>query len=152
MPHSVVDARTSPRQWLRTEQHNFVQLARDARRIMQAGGRVGIGSHAELQGVAFHWELQVLSAGGWTPREILRAATIVGSDIIGRADSIGSLDVGKYADMLILEKNPLEDIANTLSIQQVIKNGRIYDGETLDEVWPRQRPLPDLWVGKDLPE
>ena len=49
------------------------------------------------------------------------------------------------ADLLVLERNPLEDLANTLSLQWVMKNGRLYDAATLDELWPRQRPLPPLW-------
>ncbi|MCG8369771.1 MAG: amidohydrolase family protein, partial [Proteobacteria bacterium] len=151
MPRSVIDAKASPRQWLRDDQHIYRQLARDAHRIRRAGGRVGIGSHAQLQGVAYHWEMQLFAAGGWTPREILEAATVTGSDIIGRADAIGSLDAGKYADLLVLAGNPLEDIANTQSIEFVMKNGRLYDADTLDEVWPRRRPLPALWVGSDLP-
>lgn len=151
MPHSVIDSRTSPRQWLREDQHIYVQVARDARRIMQAGGRVGIGSHAELQGVAYHWEMQAFAAGGWTPREILNAATVTGADIIGRADAIGSLEAGKYADLLVLAENPLEDISNTESIQLVMKNGRLYNADSLNEVWPRQRPLPTLWVAEDVP-
>jgi Tol biopolymer transport system component/cytosine/adenosine deaminase-related metal-dependent hydrolase len=149
MPHSVIDARTSPRQWLREEQHIYPQIARDARRIMQAGGRVGIGSHAQLQGVAYHWEMQAFARGGWTPFEILRAATVVGSEIIGHADAVGSLEPGKYADLLLLAGNPLDDITHTLSIRQLVKNGRLYDADTLDELWPRQRRLPELWFAAD---
>ena len=149
IPHSVIDARTSPRQWLREGEHIFPQVARDARRIMQAGGRVGIGSHAEFQGIAYHWEMQAFARGGWMPHEILRAATAVGSDIIGRADAVGSLESGKYADLIVLTENPLDDIAHTLSINQVIKNGRLYNADTLDELWPRQRPLPELWFAAD---
>jgi hypothetical protein len=51
----------------------------------------------------------------------------------------------------VLERDPRADIKNTLSIEQVIKNGRLYDGDTLDEVWPRQRVLPPLWFVDDAP-
>ncbi|MGH8168212.1 MAG: amidohydrolase family protein, partial [Woeseiaceae bacterium] len=152
MPHTVIDARTSPRQWLRSDQHIYPRVAADARSILQAGGRIGIGSHAQLQGVAYHWEMQAFAAGGWTPREILTAATIGGSEIIGRAGAIGSLEPGKYADLLILERNPLESIDNTLLIRQVMKNGRLYDADTLDELWPRERALPELWFADDAPQ
>ncbi len=146
MPHSVIDARSSPLQWVRPDQWRtgFGQ-AESAGRILRAGGRVGIGSHAEFQGPAFHWEMWALAAGDVAPYDVLRAATVHGSEILGRAGELGTIEPRKYADLVILAKNPLEDIRNTKSIRQVMKNGRLYDGDTLDEVWPRKRPLPPQW-------
>jgi Tol biopolymer transport system component len=149
MPHFVIDARTSPLQYVRREEWAADQIAEGAAKIMRAGGRIGVGSHAEFQGPVYHWEMQALAAGGMEPREVLRAATVDGSEIIGRAAELGTLEPGKYADLLVLEKNPLEDIRNTLSIRQVMKNGRLYDADTLDEIWPRQRALPPLWFWKE---
>lgn len=149
MPHFVIDARTSPLQWVRREEWTADQIAEGAAKIMRAGGRIGVGSHAEFQGPVYHWEMQALAAGGMKPREVLRAATVDGSEIIGRGAELGTLQPGKYADLLVLEKNPLEDIRNTLSIRQVMKNGRLYDADTLDEIWPRQRALPPLWFWKE---
>ena len=77
--------------------------------------------------------------------EVLRAATIGGSKTIGRDAEFGSLEPGKFADLIVLDGNPLDDIRNTLSIEDVMKNGRLYDANTLDEIWPRQRALPPLW-------
>jgi imidazolonepropionase-like amidohydrolase len=76
-----------------------------------------------------------------TPAEILRAATIGSAEVIGRQNDIGTLEPGKYADLLILDADPLADIRNTLSLSAVMKNGRLYDAYLLDEIWPRQRPL-----------
>ena len=83
--------------------------------------------------------------------EVLKAATIGSSEAIGRSQDIGSLEPGKLADLVILEENPLHDIRNTLSLAFVMKNGRLYDADTLDEVWPRRRPLPAPWFVKDVP-
>jgi hypothetical protein len=51
----------------------------------------------------------------------------------------------KLADLIVLDANPLEDIHNTNTIRYVMKNGRLYEGATLNEVWPRQRALPTMW-------
>ena len=80
-----------------------------------------------------------------TTREVLRAATIDGSKIIGFAQDLGSLEVGKLADLVVLDRNPLVDIRNTTSLRYVMKNGELYDGETLDQVWPAQKKLPKFW-------
>ena len=80
-----------------------------------------------------------------TPREVLQAATIDGARIIGFADDLGSLEEGKIADLVILEKNPLEDVRHTNTVLQVMKNGVLYDAETLDEIYPTARPLPEQW-------
>ena len=60
------------------------------------------------------------------------------------------IEAGKLTDLVVLEANPLDDIRHTNTIQRVMKNGRLYDGETLDEQWPRQRPLGKLtWHSQD---
>lgn len=151
MPHFVNDIRTRRRTWFRDEDQIFPQLAREAGKIQRAGGRIGVASHAEFQGLAYHWEMQVLASGGLLPREILRAATVQGSEIIGRPEDLGSIKVGKLADLVILEKNPLEDIRNTLSADQVMKNGRLYDADTLDELWPERRPMAPAWFKDEVP-
>jgi imidazolonepropionase-like amidohydrolase len=86
-----------------------------------------------------------LAMGGMTPREVLQAATIDGARIIGFDQDLGSLEVGKLADLVVLEKNPLDDIRNTNTIRYVMKNGELFAGDTLDQVWPVQKPLPKFW-------
>ena len=74
-------------------------------------------------------------------RARLRAATIVGAEAIGLHQDLGSIEPGKLADLVVLDANPLESIRNTKQVRMVMKNGRLYDAETLDETYPRQRKL-----------
>ena len=90
--------------------------------------------------------------GGMTPREALRAGTIDGAYGIGMDKDLGSLEPGKLADLIVLDANPLEDIHNTEKIHYVMKNGRLYGGATLDEVWPRNKPLPQMWWWEQEPK
>jgi imidazolonepropionase-like amidohydrolase len=118
--------------------------------IVAAGGRVGVGSHGQLQGLGCHWELWMIQSGGITEHDALRVATTLGADAIGLSGDVGTIEAGKLADLVVLDANPLEDIRHTNTIQRVMKNGRLYDGETLDEQWPRQRPLGKLtWHSQD---
>jgi cytosine/adenosine deaminase-related metal-dependent hydrolase len=72
--------------------------------------------------------------------EALEAASLDGAHFLGLDQEIGSIAVGKLADLVILDSNPLEDIRKTIDIRYVVKSGRLRDARTLDEIWPTQRP------------
>jgi Tol biopolymer transport system component len=145
MPGFFIDHKTERMLWALPREFAYPLVAEGAAKIQRAGGLVAVGSHGEIPGLGFHLEMQALASGGMTPMEVLRAATIGGSKTIGRDAEFGSLEPGKFADLIVLDGNPLDDIRNTLSIEDVMKNGRLYDANTLDEIWPRQRALPPLW-------
>jgi predicted amidohydrolase len=145
-PHNRLDEMTRRRPgWQRDDEFNVDQAAADAAKIQRAGGLVGVGGHGELQGLGYHWEMWGLAMGGMAPVEVLRAATIDGAHIIGVAQDLGSIEVGKLADLVILDASPLENIRNTAAIDRVVKDGRLYDGDTLDELWPTERSLTPFW-------
>ncbi len=145
-PHRIIDQKTKRRpEWFRKDEYEFPKLAAQMAKLVRANGLVGVGSHGQLQGLGYHWELWMLASGGMTPLEVLRCATVNGSKIIGRPQDLGSIEPGKLADLLILDKNPLENIHNTKTIHWVMKNGELFEGDTLNQVWPEQKTLEPLW-------
>ncbi|HVM87734.1 MAG TPA: amidohydrolase family protein [Puia sp.] len=132
--------------WTMDEEQVFPKHAKNMKALVETGGMVGVGSHGEFQGLGFHWELWALQSGGMRNIDALKCATILGAEGLGLNKDLGSLEPGKLADLIIMEKNPLENIRNSNTIQYVMKNGRLYDGNTADEVYPQQRKLnTDEW-------
>jgi Tol biopolymer transport system component len=161
MPHASVDARSRRRGpgaggspggagWFLDEEYVFPRHAQFVKKMLADSARIGVGSHGQLQGLGYHWELRALSSGGAANHDVLRAATIYGAEAIGFDKDIGTVEAGKLADILVLSADPLADIRNTEKIRYVMKNGRLYDAETLAEVWPRQRPFPTPpWLAQE---
>lgn len=142
IPHELYDTMVRRRgQWFMTEEYGHKGIAKGVADIVHAGGRVGLGSHGQFQGLGAHWEIWDLQSGGLTPHETLRVVTIYGAESLGLQQHIGSVEAGKLADLIVLDKNPLVDIRNTLSIRYVMKNGELYEGDTLDTIWPTAKKL-----------
>ena len=150
-PHNLLDSDTRRRPWFRADEHSFPKTAAQAAKIQRAGGLVGVGGHGQLQGLGYHWEMWSLASGGMTSLEVLRAATKDGAEIIGLGQDLGVLEPGRLADMVIMTKDPLQDIHNTNSIRYVMKNGELYEGDTLDQLWPVEKKIPPFWWWNDKP-
>ncbi|MBW3552049.1 MAG: amidohydrolase family protein, partial [Gemmatimonadetes bacterium] len=145
-PHEEIDEMTLRRgQWFAEPEHVFENHACFVKDLVEAGGRAGVGSHGQLQGLGYHWELWAMQACDMDEHDALRVATQFGAAAIGLENDLGSLAPGKLADLVVLRANPLENIRNTNTVHLVMKNGRLYSGDTLAEVYPRERPGPEYW-------
>ncbi|RNL68636.1 hypothetical protein ED312_22980 [Sinomicrobium pectinilyticum] len=118
------------------EHSRLMYYAENAAQMSLSGARVTAGSHGDVPGMELHWELQALLAGGMTGHEALQTITLLAAEGLGMQNDLGSIEPGKIADILVLDKNPLEDIRKTLSVRYVIKNGIVYDSKTLHVIWP----------------
>jgi imidazolonepropionase-like amidohydrolase/Tol biopolymer transport system component len=147
-PRDVVDPRSRRRPMAPEGDYNHVLVARGAKQILDAGGLVQLGAHGQLQGLGAHWELWMLQQGGMTNLEAIRCATINGAKYLGFDAELGSLEKGKLADLIVLDRNPLENIRDSASINMVMSNGRLYDAGTLNEAGNHPRPRPPLWFDK----
>lgn len=146
-PRRIIDSRSRHRTMVPLSEYDngHILVSQTAKDLSDAGVKVNMGAHGQLQGLGAHWETWMLAAGGMSNLEALKTATINGANYIGAGQDIGSLERGKLADLIVLDKNPLEDIENTQYIQYVMSNGRLYDAETLNEEGNRTNPKPKLY-------
>ncbi len=126
-----------------------IAIAQSLADLIAAGGYGAIGAHGQRNGPGSHWEVW-MAASALGPMGALEVASLHGARFIGREQDLGSLETGKLADFMVLNSNPLVDIKNTLDIQYVTKGGVVYQGDTLDEIWPRVRKYGNyFWVNPD---
>jgi Tol biopolymer transport system component/imidazolonepropionase-like amidohydrolase len=129
--------------------YSFPLIAQGLADIIEEGGFGAIGSHGEHHGPSPHWEVWMV-ASAMSALDALKVASLHGAKMLGAEEDLGSLEVGKLADLIVLNANPLEDIHNTMDIRFVMKGGVLFDADTLDELWPRARPFGPLpWVNED---
>ena len=128
VPRQVVDPRSRRRPTAPDEDYNVLRVAGVARDIVNAGGRTQRGAHGQLAGLG-----------------ALRAATLDGAFYIGLDKDLGSIEAGKLADLVVLDRNPLENIRNSDSVRYTVANGRVYDAADLAQIAPEKKAAPAFW-------
>lgn len=119
--------------------YNHFNNARVAKELQDLGVLVNLGAHGQREGLAAHWEIWMFAQGGMTPLEAIRAATLDPAKYIGLDQNIGSLEVGKLADLMVIDGNPLTNIRDTDKVDYTMINGRLFDAATMNEVGKKAR-------------
>jgi Tol biopolymer transport system component/imidazolonepropionase-like amidohydrolase len=126
--------------------YSYPMIAVGLADIISHGGYGSIGSHGQQHGLGSHWETWA-AASALGPMGALEVASLHGAHFLGADQDLGSLEAGKLGDLVVLNSNPLENIRNTKDILYVMKAGVLYDGTTLDELWPEKKAFGDYyWV------
>jgi imidazolonepropionase-like amidohydrolase len=122
-----------------------IPMLHEAGVTIMAGTDAGFLNSFNYPGVGLHDELALYVEKGLTPPQALAAATRAGPAWFDKFDRYGSLAKGKAADLVLLDRNPLEDIAATRSIQAVILRGKLYDRAALDRMLDETREQVQAW-------
>lgn len=138
-PRQAIDPRSRRREMASDEDYNVLRSAGICKSLLDAGATVHLGAHGQLAGLGSQWELWLIAQSGMSALDALKCATIHGASYLGLDRDLGSVEPGKLADLIVLEKNPLENIRNSDSVQYTILNGRVYDSMTMNEIGHRPK-------------
>jgi imidazolonepropionase-like amidohydrolase/Tol biopolymer transport system component len=150
VPRSVLEERAVRREIAPEEDYNVVRVAKTATELLHAGVRENLGAHGQREGLGAHWDMWMQVKGGMTPLEAIRNATLNGAHYLGMDRDIGSVEVGKLADLVVIDGDPTVDIRQSDHVVDVMLNGRLYSLPHMDEIAPRAKPrAPFFFDGAD---
>jgi imidazolonepropionase-like amidohydrolase/Tol biopolymer transport system component len=144
VPRDVIVPRSRRRPMASEDDYNHILIAKGAKQIMDAGALVNMGAHGQIHGIGAHWEMWMMHQGGMSSMEALRTATLNPALTLGMEKDLGSIEAGKLADLVVLDRNPLENIRHTEGVRMVMINGRLYDHD-LNEIGARERKRTPFW-------
>jgi imidazolonepropionase-like amidohydrolase len=134
VPSEFLDPRSMRRPKAPLHHYNHFNVAKVAKEMQDLGVRVNAGGHGQREGLAMHWEMWMMAQGGMTPLQAIRTATISPAQTLGLDDQLGSIKVGKLADLIIIDGDVASDIRVSDKVTYTMVNGRLYNAETMDEV------------------
>jgi hypothetical protein len=134
--HQVEEMKQEPpMDWAAIQRNELRNLAEMRRAGIPLLPGTDVGAPLIVPGFSLHDELaHLVKTAGLTTRQALEAATIGAARVVGMADSLGAIDAGKLADLVLLDANPLVDIANARRIRAVIANGRLLERASIQRL------------------
>ncbi len=141
-PHEILDSRAIRRPTAPDDQYNHIEVAKYAKVLNDKGVSVHIGAHGQREGLASHWELWIMQQGGFSPWQALRSGTIQGAQHLGMDKDLGSLEVGKLADLVVIDGDVLKDLRRSEFVQYTVLNGRIFEAATMNELGSKTKRQP----------
>jgi Tol biopolymer transport system component/imidazolonepropionase-like amidohydrolase len=134
VPHDILDARSMRRTTAPDEHYNHFNVARVANELNNIGIKPNIGAHGQREGLAAHWEMWMFAQGGMSNMEVLKTATINPATTFGMDHQLGSIKVGKLADLIVIDGDPLADIRTTDKVTYTMVNGKLFNSETMNQL------------------
>ncbi|HRH40753.1 MAG TPA: amidohydrolase family protein [Pyrinomonadaceae bacterium] len=147
VPHEILDSRAIRRPTAPDDQYNHFDVAKYAKTLMEKGVGIHIGAHGQREGLASQWELWSMQQGGFTPWQALRSGTIQGAEYLGLDKDIGSIEVGKLADMVVIDGDVLKDLRRSEYVLYTVLNGRVYEAATMNEFGSKTKRQPFYFEG-----
>ena len=135
-PRFIVEPKSIRRTKAPDQHYNHIPVARFAKQLRNRGVGVQIGAHGQREGLAAHWEMWMMQQGGFTAWEAIRGATIDGARYVGLDGDIGSIEVGKLADLVVIDGDPLENLRQSEFVAYTMINGRLYEASTMNQIAP----------------
>ena len=134
VPSSVLNPRSMRRIKAPKHHYNHISIAKVAKEMQDLGISVNAGAHGQREGLGMHWEMWMMAQGGMTPLQAIKAATISPAKTLGLDTQLGSIKVGKLADMIVIDGDVTQDIRLSDKVAYTMINGRLYNAETMNEV------------------
>jgi len=134
VPSEILQSRAMRRPKVPLNHYNHINVAKVAKELQDLGIKVNAGAHGQREGLAMHWEMWMMAQGGMTPLQALRTGTISPAQTLGLDDQLGSIKVGKLADLIVVDGDVSQDIRQSDKVIYTMINGRLYNAETMHEI------------------
>jgi imidazolonepropionase-like amidohydrolase len=134
VPSEILAPRAMRRTTAPDNHYNHVNVAKTAKKLNDVGVKVNAGGHGQREGLAMHWEMWMMAQGGMSPLEALATATINPAQSLGLDNNLGTIEVGKLADLIVVDGDITQDIRVSDKVLYTMINGRVYDAETMNEI------------------
>jgi imidazolonepropionase-like amidohydrolase len=131
VPSALIESRSRRPFTAPAHEWNHIDVAKHSKKLLDRGVLVNLGAHGQREGLGAHWEMWSMVQGGFSPLEAIKAGTINGAKYLGLDRDLGTIEVGKLADLILIDGNPLANIRESEKVAFVMVSGKLYDAKTM---------------------